>query len=586
MKVSIRWRLVTMYVLLVVIVMMVSGTMIVLMVRESEKNALQDDVVAAVENIKNSMNEGSTVEEIQQELKDTYLYSPDFFSNKRVFLLDTRARVVLPEKFAELEWKFPTHQVTGAINDGDYPKFDDKRTLPNDDKKYIGYADNIKIGDDVVYVLYVLGDKTEITETVKRTVNIILMAIGVALVIAVFLGYLFSEFLTQPISALSLKAKDMAAGELDKLMKVQSRDEIGQLTHDFNSMAISLNEKLNEITSEKNKLDIVFEHMTDGILVFDRMGVMIHSNPASVQMLKLDREISFSEVFKSYLDLTYVEMKKMVKEETVSHLVMVEGKYYSVYFAKFIDQSKEAVGLICVIQDITEHKKLEEMQKEFVANVSHELRTPLTTIKSYAETLLEGAVDDLETTNRFLSVINHEGDRMTALVQDLLELSKLDNSQVQFTMNNINLEHVLTDSVEKYKIHADKKSQSLIYHKPSFECRISGDANRIEQVFKNIISNAVKYSPESALIEVVVKESNKYFIVRVSDSGFGMSKEDLGRIFERFYRVDKARSREMGGTGLGLAIAKEIMEHHGGRIEVESELGKGTNFDLYFPKHL
>ncbi len=326
--------------------------------------------------------------------------------------------------------------------------------------------------------------------------------------------------------------------------------------------------------------------MTDGILVFDKIGMMIHSNPASISMLRIEKQISYQEVFKPYLDVSYRELKELVRDETISHIVAVEGKYFSVYFAKFLDQYNEAVGIICVIQDVTEHKKLEEMQKEFVANVSHELRTPLTTIKSYAETLLEGALDDRETAERFLGVINHEGDRMTALVQDLLELSKLDNSQIQFSMNDINLEHIVADSVDKYIIHSDKKRQSMMYHPPSFPCRIIGDGNRVEQVIKNIISNAVKYSQEEALIEISVKDSGKYYNVCVSDNGMGISKEDLKRIFDRFYRVDKARSREMGGTGLGLAIAKEIMEFHGGKIEVTSEVGKGTTFELYFQKKL
>ncbi|MDF1616442.1 ATP-binding protein [Petrocella sp. FN5] len=589
MSISIRWRLVLMYVLMVVIVMMVSGTMIVLLVRSNEMESVQESIQLAVEAIKTTAFEDVNIDDIEDvklKLSDVYEKYAALYKGKRVFLLDRTSRVVLPLSDAEKGLSFPTHQVMGAIEDGQpYEMYDKNRRLPGDDRKYIGYAENIKDSNGrVVYVVYVLGETTSVTNSIEKTIMVIISAAAVAILIAVVLGFIFSDFLTKPITALTVKARDMARGHLDKPIKVYANDEIGQLTKNFNRMAKSLNETLNEITSEKNKLEIVFKHMTDGILVFDKVGVMIHSNPASIDMLKLDKQISFQEVFNPYLEVSYNELKNMVQEETILHVVIVEHRYYSVYFAKFLDQHNEAVGLICVIQDITEHKKLEEMQKEFVANVSHELRTPLTTIKSYTETLLEGTLEDTEIATRFLNVINHESDRMTALVQDLLELSKLDNKQIKFAMNDINLESILEDSINKYRIHSEKKNQSLIYHKPNNGYRTIGDVNRIEQVIKNIISNAVKYSPEGAIIEIDMEDQNKYIKVSVADNGLGISKDDLKRIFERFYRVDKARSREMGGTGLGLAIAKEIMEYHGGKILVDSEVGVGTTFELYFLK--
>ena len=587
MRTSIRWRLVLMYVVLVIIVMMVSGSLIVLRIRDNEMNNLHDELVQTAGNIQNAIlkDESITFEEIKTALTDTYFTSDQsLYANKRVFILDaTYKQVILPENSPYIGRQFNTFQVVKAATDGSDSnvEFDSGQKLADVEGEFIGYAENIKVDGKVTYIIYVLGNTEPIVKVINETVMVILLAVGVALLIATVLGFVFADFLTKPIAALSMKARDMARGQLDKPMRVYGNDEIGELTHNFNRMATSLNDTLNEITSEKSKLEIVFKHMTDGILVFDKLGVMIHSNPASIKMLKLGKQISFQEIFKPYLEATFQEIKEMVLEETVSHIVIVEDKYYSIYFAKFLDQNNVAVGLICVIQDITEHKKLEEMQKEFVANVSHELRTPLTTIKTYAETLYEG-VDDPEMQKKFLQVINHEGDRMTALVQDLLELSKLDNAQVKFAMNTLNLGRILADSVDKYRIHAQKKHQSMIYHPPMEDCRIIGDANRVEQVIKNIISNAVKYSPDEALIEVAVERKGKYQMISVSDNGFGISEEDQNRIFERFFRVDKARSRQMGGTGLGLAIAKEIMDYHGGKIEVKSELGIGSTFELYF----
>ncbi len=500
MRTSIRGRLVMMYVMMVVIVMMVSGTMIVLMLRDNEEKALAEDIQSAVEYIRFNLTE-TTEEGLFEELKSVYESPGANFLNKRVFILGDKGQVILPAKEAALGWKFSGKQVTKAYYEGNWPELDRDARLPIDDgKNYLGYAEAIKAGDDVVFVIYALGDMSVISNTVDEAIDIILLSVAMAFLIAVLLGYVFSDLLTKPISAISMKARDMAAGQWDKPMKVRSNDEIGQLTLNFNKMAKSLNETLNEVTSEKNKLEIVFEHMTDGILVFDRMGVMIHSNPASIHMLMLDRQISFQEIFKPFMDVTYTEMKVRVMDETVSHLVEVDDRYYSVYFAKFIDQGKEAVGLICVIQDITEHKHLEAMQKEFVANVSHELRTPLTTIKTYAETLMDGSVDDEATAQRFLGVINNEGDRMTALVQDLLELSKLDNSQITFEMNQLNLEFLVEESVEKYRMHAKQKNQSLLYHPPGFDCKIIGDMNRIEQVLKNIVRT--RYSDPMQFITV------------------------------------------------------------------------------------
>lgn len=589
MRSSIRWRLVMMYMLLVVIVMMVSGSMIVLMVRSYQMETLQREIMLTADGVHDDLLEDEipTKEELNTNIKEYFAKEQRYnLTDKRIFILDTGQKVVYPKSYEGQS--FSSYQVHAALREGVYSEFDVKQNFGDNGETYIGYAKGLKTtdGEAVVYVIYVLGNTSEIVNMTNSIIGIIMISVVAALIISMVLGFVFSDFLTKPITALSIKARDMQRGRLDQPMKVYANDEIGQLTKNFNRMAHSLNETLNQITSEKNKLEIVFRHMTDGILVFDKIGMMIHSNPASIAMLKVKKQISFQEVFKPYLDITYNELKESVKDETISHIILVDGKYYSIYFAKFLDQYSVAVGIICVIQDITEHKKLEEMQKEFVANVSHELRTPLTTIKSYAETLMDGALDDREISERFLGVINHEGDRMTALVQDLLELSKLDNSQVKFSMNDINLEQILQDSFEKFRIHSEKKNQSMIYYPAGFDCRIIGDANRIEQVLKNIISNAVKYSQEGALIEIGILESNRYFNVYVKDNGMGISKEDLTRIFDRFYRVDKARSREMGGTGLGLAIAKEIMEFHGGKIEVTSELGKGTTFELFFQKKL
>jgi two-component system sensor histidine kinase VicK len=247
----------------------------------------------------------------------------------------------------------------------------------------------------------------------------------------------------------------------------------------------------------------------------------------------------------------------------------------------FTDEENKAEGIIIVLQDITEQQRLEEMRKEFVANVSHELRTPLTSIKSYAETLLDGEYRNDEIAEKFLGVINSEADRMTRLVKDLLQLSSLDNQKMHWNMKNIQLTEIVKNCVNKMSIDAKNKEQFLEFFVEEDPGEVHADRDRIEQVVINIISNAIKYTHIKGIITVTVGISENMAFIKVADTGMGISQEDVKRVFERFYRVDKARSREMGGTGLGLAIAKEIVEAHGGTISISSELGAGTVLTVY-----
>jgi two-component system sensor histidine kinase VicK len=248
-----------------------------------------------------------------------------------------------------------------------------------------------------------------------------------------------------------------------------------------------------------------------------------------------------------------------------------------------INEHNETEGAMLVLQDVTEQEKLDKMRKEFVANVSHELRTPLTTIKSYTETLLDGAMESKECTVNFLQVINSESDRMTRLVKDLLQLSKLDYDKMEWNMNRLNVLNIIGDCIVKLEISAKQKNQTLSFEAPLELCEINGDKDRIEQVILNIIGNAIKYTPENGCVKVTADKLEDYIEIRIADTGMGIPQEDIPRLFERFYRVDKARSRAMGGTGLGLSIAKNIVEAHRGSISVESEYGKGTEVIINFP---
>lgn len=587
---SIKWRMVIMYVLLVIIVLIMSGSLIVWQTSSNEYKNLRKDIETSalftkdviITILETGISSDKIPSAIADDLKVTFAQNNNMYLDKKIYLLDKTGNVIFPdqEQGAELNFYYP--QVMGALYDNKIEELDTV-ILTDYDYEFKGYAEPIYGSDGVEYVLYILASTEKITNMMQDTIGVIVLSMIFAILMAGILGVIFSGFLTKPISILSKKAQDMAFGDLDNPIQHYSDDEIGQLTNNFNTMAASLKDTLEQISGEKNKLEIVFSHMTDGILVFNKAGELTHYNPASVDMLNITKQQTYEDVFKEYLEVPFKVVFNKVIYDSTQHIIKVKSRYYNICFAKFLSQSETQSGMICVIQDITEHKKLEEMQKEFVANVSHELRTPLTTIKSYTETLLNGALAEPEIAENFLNVINYEGDRMTALVQDLLDLSRLDNKQTTFIMEELNLNMLVEDSIEKYRIHAEKKRQSLTYLPSKKPYKVLGDANRIEQVFKNIISNAVKYSAENTAISVSVYEQDQHVVIKVKDSGFGIPEEDLPRIFERFYRVDKARSREMGGTGLGLAIAKEIMEYHGGHISVSSQLGTGTTFFLHFP---
>jgi two-component system sensor histidine kinase VicK len=276
------------------------------------------------------------------------------------------------------------------------------------------------------------------------------------------------------------------------------------------------------------------------------------------------------------------EISRMSPEETKESTFSLGDRYITASVNPYRSQYGVVDGFIIVLQDVTKHTKLDNMRKEFVANVSHELRTPLTNVKTYAETLLDGALDDRETAIRFLKVIDDESARMSLLVSDLLELSRIDSAHAALEMDIVDLVALLRLAIRQGQILAEQKSQKIRFTPPDTVCFIEANAARINQVISNIISNAIKYSPENTTVKITMEVTEKYYRVFIKDQGMGIPADSLNHVFERFYRVDKARSRALGGTGLGLAIVKEIMEEHGGRVYASSQAGQGTTMVLRF----
>lgn len=389
----------------------------------------------------------------------------------------------------------------------------------------------------------------------KQTEISILVAIGVLIIFALIISKVLSKYVIYP---------------KNKFIKSDEKTE--------------LKDKLSEVSTKKNQIETILLHMTDGIIAFNMSGEIILINPAAKKFLSISPEDNtFNDIFKKFeIDINMEKIIYLESWTSTEKRFQVDDRYVKVFFAPFKNEEDRPDGVIAVIQDITEHVKLDNMQKELVADVSHELKTPITSIIGYADTLQDGDYDK-ETQQRFLSVISSEGRRMADLVSDLLTLSRYDTNRMTREVTTFDLGEIAKKCQEKLAIEIEKKKQNVECYVTADVPPIEADKNGIERVILNVLSNAVKYTQEEGIIKIYVGFVYNDAYIKVIDNGIGIPKEDLARVFERFYRVDKARSREMGGTGLGLSIAKEIIEQNNGSIDIKSELGKGTEVVIRIP---
>ena len=583
---SIKWKLVAMYLVIVLIVMIVSGTFILLRLQSSEINKGRTELSQYAEKIRDQVVLSYNEVNFQAVLNDFY-YADSLGTQLQANILDSAGSTIAttaPLKSPETIYKNSVVISAVAGNEA----FDEALTETTDGtaKTLMGYAMPVLVNSEVKYVIYTCMDATAMNENISRTRYTIFIASVLAMLLTIVMGYIFSKTITEPILLLSQKATDLAEGNFRQKIPVYSGDEIGQLSSSFNYMASELKRNISEISREKNKMEIILDNMTDGVIAFNFDGDTILSNMAAAEMLGREEiTLNFRNFVKEY-DIPGKVIIALNENSTAQDIFVVGDKFINAHFSVYRNERGEREGIVAVLRDITEQKKLDDMRKEFVANVSHELRTPLTTVKSYTETLLDGAMEDREAAEDFLNIIDAEADRMSFLVKDLLQLSRFDNKQVELNFADVNVLDFISQSIKQNRIHAENKNQKLFFEPCSENIFVKADRDRINQVLNNLLTNAVKYSPEGAEIRVFVTEDRKFVNICVKDTGIGIKKEDLGRIFERFYRVDKTRSRAMGGTGLGLAIAKEIMNVHKGELIAESVYGYGTTMTMRFRKNV
>lgn len=435
-------------------------------------------------------------------------------------------------------------------------------------------------GGENSYIIYIRDNRNTVSSLNGELLLIILQALLIGLLISVLLSFLLSKTMINPIEKLTEGAERVASGDFSEKLEVDSTDEIGILTTTFNDMASVLHSTLEAVENERNKLDTLFLHMTDGVVAYDGSGTLIHCNPAASELLgRSADECVYAELFEPLCP--FEKVMSMQRSDSASAELTVGERTVELYFAPFSDE--ERGGVLVVLHDVTQQRKAEDRRREFVANVSHELRTPLTNVRSYAETIRD-AGDELprELENNFLDIVINESDRMTHIVQDLLTLSRLDSGRSEMSMARFDFGAAIDSVLRSIELEARRHGHELTHDYHDLPM-IMGDRGRIEQVMLNVLGNAVKYTPDGGHIRVTAGTKGEKVWMEVADDGIGIPKADRSRIFERFYRVDKARSRESGGTGLGLSIATEIVQRHHGTLSLVDREGPGTTVRLELP---
>ncbi|WP_026675541.1 cell wall metabolism sensor histidine kinase WalK [Alkalihalobacterium bogoriense] len=440
-------------------------------------------------------------------------------------------------------------------------------------------SDNVTIG-----AIYIEASMEEIYEQIQQINSILATGTVIALVITALLIILVARTITSPILDMRKQAIRMAAGDFSNQVHVYSKDEIGQLANAFNDLTARIKEANASTEREKKKLSSVLTHMTDGVIATDSNGNIILMNKRAEELLETTSEVAIEKSLPDVLRMTEAYSVYELSDFTDGILLDFSNEeqdyLLQASFSVIQKENGPINGIITVLHDVTEREKIEHERREFVANVSHELRTPLTTMKSYLEALEDGALQDEELAPRFLQVTQTETERMIRLVNDLLQLSKIDSRDYQLTLQKVDFHQYLHETVDRFEMIAKDKNVTFKRKLPAFPSEVQIDKDKITQVIDNIVSNALKYSPEGATITISLVNQGKNIRVGVADQGVGIPRESQAKIFERFYRVDKARARNVGGTGLGLAIAKELVHAHGGKIWVQSTYGNGTT--IYF----
>ncbi|MBY6276791.1 sensor histidine kinase [Symbiobacterium thermophilum] len=580
---SIQGKLVVVYLLLIVVAMELASLYLMRELERSYIGKVQDDLHQSAQLLAGQLTNFFAGDRLDPEAVDQYMERwPG-----EVLVLDANGVVIgatarLSNREELLGLKFSHDDVSPAFFGNT------NRRIGKEGSQRMAYeAVPITVADNVVGVIYLKDSLEEAYARLQDLRDILLVATLVAMASTVVLGVALARTITGPIRELTRTAALIAGGNFDQKIPVRSGDEIGQLAEMFNRMSRQLKETMSEIQDEKSQAEAILTHMADGLMALNRARRIIRLNPAAQRMFQIQElqalgrrpgELAEGSGLEEALEEAWDRNSALTRQ------IRLKDRVLQAYITPLTGEGRHSGGTVVVFHDITELERLESMRREFVANVSHELKTPLTTVKSYVETLLDGAADDPEVRDRFLRVVDGETERMARLVRDLLRLTQMDEGTLRWNVRPQDVGELVAETVGRLRVQADRKRLTVLCEVDPETPPALCDYDKIQQVVINLLANAIEFTPNGGQIRVsVAPEGADAVRVTIADTGIGIPAQDLPRIFERFYRVDKARSRSMGGTGLGLSIAKQIVELSGGAIAIASEVDRGTTVTFTLP---
>lgn len=592
---SVQFKLVIMYLLLIIVAMQVIGAYFVRELEGQLEKNFQDSITNSItlldynareEIIKNSDNSVKLQNDIRELLVD---YSRASSNLIEVRIVDDKGKILGTSNLNNqgiVGQKSNDPLVKRTLSLGTTSEDKIYKDESNKNNRVWVIVSSIKNKGQVIGAIYLVADIESVYKQVDDITNIFITGTLIAMIITAVLGILLSRTITKPIIEMKRQAYAMARGNYSRKVKVYGVDEIGELADSFNTLTKRVQEAQAMTEGERRKLSSVLAYMTDGVIATDRRGKVILINTPAEKMLRVKHESANGRSIIDVLDIgdtyQFEDLMEVDGSLTMDRSTLDKPYVLRANFSVIQRETGFNNGVIAVLHDITDQEKVDQERRDFVSNVSHELRTPLTSMHSYLEALSDGAWEDKEIAPRFLEVTQNETERMIRLVNDLLKLSRMDGGREQLEKSFVNFTDFFNHIIDRFEM---MKKETIMFkrHIPREPVIIEIDEDKVMQVLDNIISNANKYSPDGGRISFYLKKFEDEIEVSIADEGLGVPDEDLANVFDRFFRVDKARSREMGGTGLGLAIAREVIEAHGGRIWAERNKTKGTIIKFTLP---
>ncbi|MEN0947745.1 cell wall metabolism sensor histidine kinase WalK [Listeria monocytogenes] len=592
---SVQFKLVIMYLLLIIVAMQVIGAYFVRELEGQLEKNFQDSITNSItlldynareEIIKNSDNSVKLQNDIRELLVD---YSRASSNLIEVRIVDDKGKILGTSNLNNqgiVGQKSNDPLVKRTLSLGTTSEDKIYKDESNKNNRVWVNVSSIKNKGQVIGAIYLVADIESVYKQVDDITNIFITGTLIAMIITAVLGILLSRTITKPIVEMKRQAYAMARGNYSRKVKVYGVDEIGELADSFNTLTKRVQEAQAMTEGERRKLSSVLAYMTNGVIATDRRGKVILINTPAEKMLRVKHESANGRSIIDVLDIgdtyQFEDLMEVDGSLTMDRSTLDKPYVLRANFSVIQRETGFNNGVIAVLHDITDQEKVDQERRDFVSNVSHELRTPLTSMHSYLEALSDGAWEDKEIAPRFLEVTQNETERMIRLVNDLLKLSRMDGGREQLEKSFVNFTDFFNHIIDRFEM---MKKETIMFkrHIPREPVIIEIDEDKVMQVLDNIISNANKYSPDGGRISFYLKKFEDEIEVSIADEGLGVPDEDLANVFDRFFRVDKARSREMGGTGLGLAIAREVIEAHGGRIWAERNKNKGTIIKFTLP---